>query len=186
LSSFNTAHRVVVSTLHELPFGKGRKYFHAGGWRNALLGGWQIGSILTLQTGFPITVRSGGPQSNTNNNFSDRPNATGARVALPHGQQDPERFFNTAAFVRQPFGTFGNAGRNTLIGPGLIAWDFSTLKNVLVREGQQLQFRFETFNLPNHPNWGSPSNVLIQAAFGKIRSTRTPMRELQLGLKYIF
>ncbi len=186
LSSFHTAHRLVTSTLYELPLGKGKRFLNSGGVANALVGGWELSSIITLQTGFPITVTSGRDQSNTGAGF-DRPNATGQKAPLPRGEQDPERFFNTAAFVLQPFGTFGDIGRNTLISPGLISWDFSTLKNFAIREGHSLQFRFEAFNFPNHPNWGNPStNVFNNPNFGKIRGTRTSMRELQFGLKYIF
>jgi hypothetical protein len=117
---------------------------------------------------------------------TDRPNTTGAEVALPRGQQDPDRFFNTGAFVLQPAGTHGNVGRNTLMGPGIISWDFSALKNFRILETHELQFRFEAFNLPNHPNWGLPNASRLSPAFGTIRGTRTDMRDLQFGLKYIF
>ena len=162
-----------------------------GGVVNAIAGGWQVSSILTLQTGLPGSILNGYDAPNYGQTVS-RPNATGATVALPRGEQDPERFFNTAAFARTALGTYGNAGRNTIIGPGLISWDFSAIKNFAVRENQQLQFRLEFFNLPNHPNWafasnsGSSSTNLSDPNFGKIRSTRTNMREIQLGLKFIF
>ncbi|MBI3694537.1 MAG: TonB-dependent receptor [Acidobacteria bacterium] len=185
LSIFHVSQRMVTSILYELPLGKGKAWLNRGGVANVLAGGWQLGSIITLQTGFPIIVGSGRDQSNTGSG-NDRPNATGQKVALGRGQQDPERFFNTDAFVLQPFGTFGNVGRNTLIGPGLISWDFSTLKNFAIREGHELQFRFEAFNFPNHPNWGNPSTAVNNVNFGKIRGTRTNMRELQFGLKYVF
>jgi hypothetical protein len=185
LSSFHVAHRFVTSALYELQIGKGKRFLNRGGVSNVLLGGWQLGSILTLQTGFPITVSSGFDVSNTATS-PDRPNATGAKAGLPRGKQDPERFFNTNAFVLQPFGTFGNVGRNTLIGPGIINWDISTLKNFRIREGHELQFRFEAFNLPNHPNWGLPDTSRISPGFGKIRSTRKDMRDLQFALKYVF
>ena len=185
LSIFHFSHRLVTSTLYELPLGKGKSFLNRGGVTNVLAGGWQLGSIITLQTGFPIIMGAGRDQSNTGSG-NDRPNATGQKVALPRGQQDPERFFNTDAFVLQPFGTFGNVGRNTLIGPGLISWDFSTLKNFAIREGHELQFRFEAFNFPNHPNWGNPSTAVNNVNFGKIRGTRTSMRELQFELQYVF
>ena len=79
-----------------------------------------------------------------------------------------------------------------MIGPGLLNWDFSAIKNFAVRENQQLQFRVEFFNLPNHPNWAfvpnnsNPSTTLVDPNFGKIRNTRPDMRDIQLGLKYIF
>ena len=108
------------------------------------------------------------------------------RLHSHRGEQDPERFFNTAAFVLQPFGTFGNVGRNTLIGPGVIQWDFSIHKDFRIVEGQFVQFRFEAFNFPNHPNWGNPETSTTSTNYGKIRTTRSNMRELQFGLKYLF
>jgi len=212
LSSFHVAHRMVTSALYELPFGKGRRFMNTGGIANAVLGGWEVGSIITLQSGFPITVTSGRDQSNTGAGF-DRPLTNGQKVALPRGQQDPERFFNIDAFQIQRFGSHGTVGRNTLIGPGMIAWDFSILKKFAIRESHHLEFRFEAFNFPNHPNWGNPATGIFgscqappvghparqdatltcfddlhqrNANFGKIRGTRTNMRELQFALKYVF
>jgi hypothetical protein len=192
LSIFNVAHRFVSSTLYELPFGKGKPFLanHAVG--NAVLGGWQLSSIVTLQSGTPATVISGYDSSNRSTTI-DRPDATGEAVALPRGQQDPNRFFNTNAFRRAVTGTLGTVGRNTVTGPGIINWDFSVIKNIPLGETRQLQFRFETFNLPNHPNWAfAPTNAsgssvnLTDANFGKIRNTRTDMRDMQFGLKFIF
>jgi hypothetical protein len=185
LSTFSVSHRMVTSVLYELPFGTGKPFVNQGGVANVLLGGWQIGSIVTLQTGFPRTVSTGRDQSNTGAGF-DRPNATGLQVNIPRGEEDPELFFNTLAFQIQPFGSHGNVGRNTLIGPGMIAWDFSTHKNFAIREDHHLQFRFEAFNFPNHPNWGNPTTAANNVNFGKIRGTRTNMRELQFSLKYLF
>jgi hypothetical protein len=199
LSIFNIAHRFVTSSLYELPFGKGKPFLANNALGNAVLGGWQLSSIVTLQSGTPATVISGYDSSNRSTTI-DRPNTTGATVALPRGQQDPNRFFNTAAFVRAPTGTLGNVGRNTVIGPGIINWDFSVIRNIpLGSETRFLQFRFETFNLANHPNWafsptgasgsnlaaGSSTN-LTDANFGRIRATRTDMRDMQFGLKFIF
>jgi hypothetical protein len=185
LSIFNVAHRFVTSTLYELPFGRGKSYLSRNAFANAVAGGWQVSSIVTLQTGLPATVVSGYDSANYGQGVA-RPNATGDTVALERGSQDPNRFFNTAAFVRPALGTLGNVGRNTVIGPGIINWDFSALKTMEVRENQQIQFRFEVFNLPNHPNWGQPNTSLTGADFGKIRSTRTDMRDMQFALKYLF
>lgn len=186
LSSFHVAHRMVSSLLYELPFGRGQRFLDRGGVVNALLGGWELGSIFNIQSGFPITVTTGGrDQSNTGAGF-DRPNATGQQVELPRDEREPSRWFNTAAYALQPFGTHGNVGRNTLIGPGLIQWDASLIKNFRFKESQNIQFRFEAFNAPNHPNWGSPNTSVISASYGTISGTRLGMRELQFGLKYLF
>ena len=176
---------MVSSVLYELPFGRGRRFLDRGGVVNAVLGGWELGSILTVQTGFPLTVVVGRDQSNTGAGF-DRPNATGEEVELPRDVRGPQRWFNTAAFTLPPFGTHGSVGRNTLIGPGLFQLDASLLKNFRLTESQTIQFRFEAFNAPNHPNWGNPNVSIISPNFGTINGTRTNMRELQFGLKYIF
>jgi outer membrane receptor protein involved in Fe transport len=184
-SSHDTRHRFVTSALWELPFGRGRAISLENAFLNAVAGGWQVGGILTLQTGFPVTVTQGDDPSNTGA-FFDRPMSTGRRADLPRGQQDPQRFFDTTAFTRTPDGQHGNVGRNTLTGPGIINLDFSLLKDFPVREGHKIQFRFEAFNLPNHPNWGNPNTDIVAAGFGQINGTRTNMRNLQLALKYIF
>ncbi len=185
-SSHDNRHRFVTSALWDLPFGKGRKFGIENPVANALAGGWQVSSILTLQTGFPITVTNGLDTSNTGA-FFDRPNSTGRNADLPRGQQDPQRFFDTSAFTTNLPGTFGNVGRNTLNSPGIIGWDFSALKNFyLFSEGRYVQFRFEGFNFPNHPNWGNPNTNQTSGGFGQITGTRGNMRNLQLALKLVF
>lgn len=185
-SSHDTRQRAVTSVLWDLPFGKGRQMNIDNPVANAVAGGWQLSTIFTLQSGFPITVTNGQDASNTGA-FFDRPNATGQDPDLPRGQQDPTRFFNTAAFVRNANGTHGNVGRNTLNSPGIIGWDFSMLKNFNLKSEQRyLQLRFEWFNFPNHPNWGNPNTNVSAGNFGQLTGTRTNMRQLQLGLKLNF
>ena len=77
-------------------------------------------------------------------------------------------------------------GRNTITLPGLVQWDFSVHKQFPIVENHALQFRFEAFNLPNHPNWGNPDISITSQTFGRINSTRTNMREIQVALKYMF
>jgi hypothetical protein len=185
LSAFHTSHRFVASALYELPFGKGKRFLRSNRLARAAAGGWQAGSIITLQTGFPLNVFAGRDQCNCGHQV-DRVDATGLKSALDRGQQDPQRFFNTAAYALQPFGRFGTAGRNTVVGPGMMNWDFSTLKSVPLAERYRLEFRFEAFNLPNHPIWGDPNTVFASADFGKVRSTRVDMRQIQFALKLDF
>jgi len=185
LSAFNVAHRLVASSVYNLPFGKGRAFLNRGGIVNAALGGWQLGSIVTLQTGFPLTVTDGVNLSNDNINHN-RPDATGQSQDLPSDQRTPDHFFNRAAYAFQAAGTYGNLGRNTLIGPAIFTWDYSTVKKWRTFEGQNLEFRFEAFNFANHPNWAPPNTVLNSPSFTKIQGTRVPMRQLQFALKYSF
>ena len=88
--------------------------------------------------------------------------------------------------VLQPLGTWGNVGRNTVLGPGITNIDGSLIRNFRVRS-KTLQFRLEAFNVFNQPIWNDPNTSMANPAlFGTINSTRKPMRELQLGLKYVF
>src|SRR5581483_9792034 len=88
----------------------------------------------------------------------DRPNVVpGASPQLDASQRSTSEWFNIQAFALQPFGTFGNAGRNVVTGPGIFGMDFSTLKNFQFTERKYLQFRFEAFNFLNHPSFGDPS-----------------------------
>jgi hypothetical protein len=185
LSSFNQDHRAVTSVLYDLPIGKGRRFLSNSGIADAVIGGWQLGSIFTIQSGFPATVIDGRDQSNTGIGY-DRPNATGQYAVLDRDVRNPNRWFNSAAFALQPSGTFGTAGRNTIITPGSIQLDFSAHKEFRIVENHALQFRFEAFNLPNHPNWGNPDTTITSQTFGRINSTRTNMREIQIALKYTF
>jgi len=113
---------------------------------------------------------------------NDRPNV----VANPDiSNRTPERWFNTAAFAFPPPGTFGNAGRNILDGPGFQNVNASLMKNTALTERVNLQFRAEVFNLFNHPNLNLPDNFLGSPTFGRISSARDP-RHIQFGLKLTF
>jgi hypothetical protein len=129
----------------------------------------------------------------------DRPNATGISPYLANSTAP--RYWNLDAFTEAPPGQFGNVGRNSIQGPGIIGFDAEVHKqfHMPYKEGHALQFRFEAFNVLNHPNWGMPNlNVLSGAArpglsstaahanFGVVTGTANSMRQIQLGLKYSF
>ena len=182
-SIFDVRHRFVSSVLYELPFGAGKPYL-TDGFGGALLGGWQISAIISLSSGFPRNVTVGTDRSNTGGG-QDRPNATGESVELPSSERTVERWFNTSAYVMQEAGTWGNVGRNTVTGPGITSVDGSLIRNFRIGQNS-LQFRLEAFNALNHPIWGDPTTVLTNPTYGQITTTRRPMREVQLGLKFIF
>jgi hypothetical protein len=183
LSIFDVRHRFVASVLYELPFGEGKPFMQSG-VGGAILGGWQLSTIITKSSGFPRTVFTGTDRSNTGGG-QDRPNVTGLDPNLPGDQQTLNRWFNTDAYVTQAAGTYGNAGRDTIIGPGVTRVDASIIRNF--RFGSKYaQFRFEAFNALNSPIWNDPNTTLSSPLYGTINSTRTPMREVQIGLKFVF
>jgi hypothetical protein len=197
LSVFDQRHRFVTSVLYALPFGNGRKYL-SHGIASRVVGGWELNSIVTVAKGFPLTVVPGSDRSQTSTGY-DRTNATG--ISPNMSNPTTGEWFNIQAFALQPLNTYGNAGRDVVIGPGVFDWDFSTLKNIVITEKRSLQLRFEAFNFLNHPNFGDPALTLGNnradasgvpipgtGSFGTITSTRSgiDMRELQFSLKLIF
>jgi hypothetical protein len=182
LSVFDQRHRFVTSVVYDLPFGRDRRFLNSG-VLSSVLGGWKVTSVVTLASGFPLTVSAGEDTANIGN--CCRPNRDfNVSTAL----EDPtiDRWFNTTAYSRAPNGTFGSAGRSEVIGPGIKGWDFSLSKEIHFGGQPYLEFRFEAFNFLNHPNWGEPNTNLSNVAFGRISSTRTDMRQLQFGLKFVF
>jgi len=144
---------------------------------------------VTLQSGRPFTVALLSDIDNSNTGRStlgfganDRPNVVGD-ADIPDRTTD--RWFNTSAFAFPSFGSFGDAGRNTLDGPGFVNFNTSLMKTTKLREGLDLQFRAEAFNLFNHPNFNLPDNFLGSPTFGRILSAGSP-RHIQFGLKLLF
>jgi len=169
------------SAAYELPFGKGKAFLNNNRVANAVLGGWQLASLLTLRSGIPFTVVTSG--GITNAGGADRPNRIG-NGTLPSSQQTIYHWFDTSAFVVQPQYTYGNAGRNILFGPDLRDLDLSLSRSFAITESKRLQFRAESFNLTNTPAFGQPGATLNGLGVGTITSAGNP-RYIQLGLKFI-
>jgi hypothetical protein len=154
------------------------------------VGGWQVNVITTLLTGFPFTPQIGSNRSGDGDTRNpDRPSVN-ASFSGPVILGTPNQWFNPNAFVLQAAGTYGNAGRGTLTGPGLADVDCSLLKSIAVAEKAHLQFRAEFFNVLNRANFGTPnatvfSNGAISGSAGLITSTATTSRQIQFGLKLI-
>jgi hypothetical protein len=177
--------RLSASFIYELPWGPGQPFLdNATGVMAAFVGGWQVNGILTLASGVPFTPIIAQDRAGT-----ARPNSQWPDRVCDGTLDDPtpERWFDASCFAVPAAGTFGNAGRNILVGPGLTNVDFSLFKSFRVVEGHQLQFRLEVFNLFNHVNFGQP-NATIDAPLtvGRISTTATDSRQIQLALKYTF
>jgi hypothetical protein len=185
LSDFDVDHRMVGSFVYNLPFGNGERFAGgATGVKNAIVGGWQVNGIYTWQRGFPITIQAA-DLGGLNDTFgSNRADVVGE--AYPSGfDKSVEHWFNTDAFVQPGFGQFGNTGRNILRGPNINNLDFSLFKNFVVHGDMRLQFRFESFNFFNHPQFNGVDTNVSSTTYGVVNSAR-PGRINQLGLKFTF
>jgi hypothetical protein len=150
------------------------------------LGGWSLGGILTLTTGRPFNITVNGDPANSGQ--TDRANLVGDPNAVPGGRGVAE-FFNTKAFqANLPF-TYGNLGRNAMLGPGFSNLDCSLMKEAtpfkVKDQPVDLQFRWEFFNIFNHPNFGFPGGTLGTPTFGQLTNASNG-RKMQVGLKFIF
>ncbi|MGH9702283.1 MAG: carboxypeptidase regulatory-like domain-containing protein [Candidatus Acidiferrales bacterium] len=200
LATFDVRNVAVINAIYELPFGRGRGYAKGlGSFGNALASGWSVASIVTAQSGFPFTPQlSYNPSNNGDTRNPVRPfvnpRFTGFAVT-----GNPNQWFNPDAFIAPPSasGFYGNLGRDTLIGPGLATWDFSVLKDTRIREGLNLQFRAEIFNLLNRANFNTPNLITFtpptaanpsgaSGTAGAITSTSTSSRQVQFGLKLLW
>ena len=164
-------------------------------------GGWQTSTNLTIQSGVPQNINIGSVDNSSSGNPGyDRPIATLVSSGYA-AHRSPSRWYDPAAFVEAPAGTFGNVARNSLTTPHFQSIDFAVHKQFHMpkSENHVVQFRLEAFNALNHPSWDRPQpNILAGAAFpgapanaahqgfGVISNTAIPMRQVQLGLKYSF
>jgi Carboxypeptidase regulatory-like domain len=183
LSIFDVRHRLGSSILFELPFGEGKKWAQDG-VGSAILGGWQITNIMSLSSGFPRNPNTGQDRANLGHG-DQRPNVVSGQDAND-GPNTIQQWFNTAAFVLQPGQTYGDAVRNSVFGPGIFNFDMSIMRSFALGGSRSLQVRLEAFNTFNQAVWNDPNTSVTAAQYGQITSTRKPMRELQLGVKFGF
>lgn len=181
----------VISAVYELPIGRGKRFADGlTGFSNALVSGWSVDSIVTLQDGFPFTAQLSYNPSNNGDTRNpvrpfNNPNFNGNPII-----GSPNKWFDPNVFLQPPpaSGFWGNAIRNGLYGPGLVAWDFSAIKNTRLSERLNFQFRAEIFNLLNRANFNTPNLIVftptgVSGSAGVITATSTTSRQVQFGFK---
>jgi hypothetical protein len=155
-----------------------------------LTNGWALSANTFWRGGFPFNLRSGRDNSLTGLG-RDRPDFIGTDIhqaQLDSGRSHDEmieKFFDTSLFVQNALGTFGNTGKNVLLGPRFFNTDLGVMKNTAITERTNLQFRAEFFNVFNNVNFKLPNLRLTQGNFGTITSAFDP-RIIQFGLKFSF
>lgn len=175
VSSFDRTHVLTASWVWELPFAKATE-----GLTRKVFDGWQISAIASFHSGNPLTIGIFGDRAGVGTG-GQRPNVVGEATRL----KMLARWFNTDAFAIPAQGTFGNAGRSLVRGPGINNWDISFAKRTPLRENVVLQFRAEFFNLFNHSQFAGVGTTVGAGTFGQVTSARDP-RISQLGLRLIF
>lgn len=211
LSQLNLNHSFTASILYDLPFGKGKQFGNAwSGATNAVLGNWQLDLIEKATSGFPLFVVDSADESGVffsyNGNTLQRPNMVGdpnkaGPVAANPGCSAPSQvhtlahWFNPCAFAKAPAGELGAAPRAPVYGPRFVNTDFSIIKNFPLpfREGMNLQFRSEFFNLLNHPQFylqgfagTGEQDINTQSSFGLVNGTVNNPRLVQFALRLNF
>src|SRR5439155_12640163 len=180
-SVFDRPHRLIISTLYELPFLNGSK-----GWVRRIAGNWQVGAIANFTSGAYLSPGIFGAQfTGARANLSGNPN-------LGHGNRTIDRWFDITKLSNPAPGQLGNSGKGTIQGSGNNKWDLVFNKYFRITETHKVEFRAELFNAFNHPQFDDP--VLAppnNPQAGKITSasdfgfTQTE-RVVQFGLKYVF
>lgn len=193
-SDFNIAHRFVFSGTYELPIGKGKKI--GADWNRAtdlVLGGWQLNAIGSMQSGVHRVI--GAPNNTTIGFVTQRANATGIDPKSSFGgitpgegfgSNNPNLFWiNPNAFQAPNALTFGNSGRNVIVGPGFVNYDLSLFKTWNLTERYNLRFQFEAFNAFNNVRFNPPDVNVASPTFGRILGALEG-RRLQMALRFTF
>jgi len=191
-SALNPVSQASISANYELPFGHSQRWLNdTSRMESKFVSGWQLNGIATFLSGFPFTPLIGSNRSGDGDTRNpDRPSVNPS-FSGPIVTGNPNQWFNPAAFVLPTPGTYGNLGRETLTGPGLVDVDLSLFKNTVITERTNLQFRAEVFNVLNRSNYGPPNTTVfssgtVSPSAGLITTTATSPRQIQLGLKLIF
>jgi hypothetical protein len=175
-------HRFVLSAVYDI------RSYNKSSWSRAVTRNWQLSTIYQAQSGFPFTISVFGDTANSGSVLGENPvraNVTGQPV-FGAGTHTAEEWFNPLAFSAPAPYTFGNAGRNTVYGPGQQTLDFAIARNFSVTEAARLQVRLEAFNGLNKVNLGTPNRFVNTAQFGTITESSTPGRQIQVSARFSF
>jgi hypothetical protein len=188
---FDRTHNFVLTEVWDLPIGRGRRFLaNASRALDLIVGGWQLNSTTTIQSGLPFNV--GYDTSGVQDTGPNRPDIVGDPKIGAGGRN---RWFDPTVFKKPAVGTFGNLKRNSLNGPGYWRTDASLFKKFKFTETKELEFRIESVNVFNHVNLGQPDSFIGDPArpqpnAGRITSTayfgNDPQRNFQFALKFKF
>ncbi|MGB6676787.1 MAG: TonB-dependent receptor [Terriglobales bacterium] len=186
LSSFNQTQRFTADYLWELPFGHDKRWLTGNSVPRAIFGDWQWSGDWTIASGLPFTPRLLGDFSDVQRgtNGTLRPNlVTGESISIPNPSIG--QWFNTAAFVAPPPGQYGDARRNSIIGPPTKVFDMAFTKIFPLKESRVLEFRAQATNVFNIPQYASIDTQVNSPTFGRVTAVGA-MRAIQLTSRIRF
>ena len=186
MSGLNLKHILTVNALYDIPVWKGKTFSTKNGVLDYILGNWQINNLFQAHSGIAFTPAISSDIANIGQGFLTTQHLNKvANNAISH--RSVAEWFNTANYAAPALYTFGNAGRNSLVGPGFWNLDTSLFRRFPVGDVRRFEFRAEAFNVFNHANFGQPNSDLNSgSAFGTINTTANAARQLQLAAKFIF
>jgi hypothetical protein len=176
LASFDRRHVFIFSYIYPLPFWRVQDT-----WYRKVFGGWQLSGVTTLQSGRPVNLSISGDVAGIGGT-GQRPQVVGD---WEEGGGTRLRWFNPSAFALPAAGTFGNLGRNVVIGPGTNNWDISMQKKFAITERVATEFRAEFYNAPHHFSYFGVNGTFGNATFGQVNAAGDP-RTLQFDLRLTF
>jgi len=183
----NVPYRLSAGLTYDLPFGAGGQYRTGSRIVDQVVGNWQLSLVPTYQAGFPLTIKqSSNPNSSVVGNGVQRPNLVSGTALGTHGSlySRLNGYISPDAFSTSTALTFGNAPRTLdLRGPALENWDIALFKSFVVRDRIRTEFRAESFNALNTPQFSGPNTSFGSSSFGTITSQANFPRYLQLGLR---
>jgi outer membrane receptor protein involved in Fe transport len=189
LSAFNVKHRLVVSPVYPLPFGKGQAWLNNGGLASALAGGWKLSGVFQYFTGRPFATTDSSVSSGSYGG-GDRPNFvaninSSKDATTGNATHTAKEWFDVYAIGPRAAGTFGNSKPYSAIGPGWDEIDMTIGRTFPVTERANVEFKVDGFNIANHPNYQNPSGAFTgsytSGGFGTITAANN-MREIQASL----
>jgi len=188
-AAFNIPQNFQFGFVYELPFGDGKKWGTEGVSRT-VLGGWQLNGLFAAYDGRQFQLTASGSSLNMPGNLQT-PDQIKDKVEYFGKVGDDGTFFDTTAFARVKEVRFGNVGRNTMRGPGVVNLDASLFRTFRLTPKVDLQFRAEGFNVTNTPHFANPNGNVNSSNFGKVLATQTAdalgrSREFRFGLRLGF
>jgi carboxypeptidase family protein/TonB-dependent receptor-like protein len=189
VSDHDIPHNFEMAVVYELPFGPTKKWATTGA-SSTIFGGWQVNGVFSAYSGFPFQLTASDASLNMPGNLQT-PDQVKDTVAILGKVGDAGTYFDTSAFARVTDVRFGNVGRNTMRGPGVVNLDMSLFRTFKLAQKLDLQFRAEAFNVTNTPHFGLPDGDVNSSNFGQILSLNSDLaagasRQFRFGLRLSF